>query len=187
MRVWLFGALSALLVAGPLAAAGTAGWSFARTNSSLEFSGRYEDIELSGSFREFTVQLEFDDNGKPGLLRVLVNTNSIEMNDSDINQELRKQDWFNTAVNGQASYESSSIERSDDGNFIASGILNLKGSSHPVDVPFAWQQQGAEASVRGELQLLRLQWNIGIGEWADTSLIADEVEVRFQVRLERND
>jgi polyisoprenoid-binding protein YceI len=179
--------LSALFFAGALSAAEMTGWSSVPADSSLEFSGRYEDIELSGTFRDFTVRLEFGNDNQPGLLRVLVNTDSVEMNDSDINEELRKPDWFNTSGNGRASFESASIENSGNGKFIARGMLELKGNSHPVSVPFEWQQEGAVASLKGELGLPRLQWNIGVGEWADTSLIADEVGVRFRVLLARID
>ena len=187
MKVGLATALVMLGFTGLLSAVEAIGWTSVPSDSSLEFFGRYEDIELTGSFRKFTVRLELDNDGQPGSLRVLVDTATVEMNDSDINAELRKPDWFSASDNGNATFQSSRIEETRPGAFIAHGMLELKGIAKPAKVPFQWRQDATGVTVSGELGLSRLQWNIGVGEWADTSLIADEVAVRFRVRLELGD
>jgi polyisoprenoid-binding protein YceI len=39
------------------------------------------------------------------------------------------------------------------------------------------------ATASGSFAIKRLAFDIGSGEWADTSMVADEVQVRFKLQL----
>ena len=50
-------------------------------------------------------------------------------------------------------------------------------------MPFTLAQSGALSTATGAFALKRLAFKIGEGEWADTSMVADEVQVRFKLVL----
>jgi polyisoprenoid-binding protein YceI len=43
------------------------------------------------------------------------------------------------------------------------------------------KKEGAVQVFEGNLPIRRLTFNIGDGEWKDTSVVADEVVIRFRV------
>jgi polyisoprenoid-binding protein YceI len=47
----------------------------------------------------------------------------------------------------------------------------------------AYQAQGARGVLSGEFRINRSDYGVGEGEWADTSLVADAVKVRFSLVL----
>jgi polyisoprenoid-binding protein YceI len=44
-------------------------------------------------------------------------------------------------------------------------------------------QAGATTTASGVLPIKRLAFKIGEGDWADTSMVADDVQVRFTLAL----
>jgi polyisoprenoid-binding protein YceI len=64
-----------------------------------------------------------------------------------------------------------------------SGKLSIKGNSRDVVVPVALAQSGATTTVTGAFPLKRLAFKIGENEWADTSMVADDVQVKFKLAL----
>ena len=64
-----------------------------------------------------------------------------------------------------------------------SGKLAIKGSSRDVVVPVALAQSGSTTTVTGTFGLKRLAFKIGENEWADTSMVADDVQVKFKLAL----
>jgi polyisoprenoid-binding protein YceI len=52
-----------------------------------------------------------------------------------------------------------------------------------VLVPLTMTQTGAVTVATGVLPIKRLAFKIGDGEWADTSMVADDVQVKFKLSL----
>jgi polyisoprenoid-binding protein YceI len=48
-------------------------------------------------------------------------------------------------------------------------------------LPVTVAQQGATQTFDGALPIKRSQFDIGTGEWKDTSVVADEVMIRFHI------
>ena len=83
----------------------------------------------------------------------------------------------------QAQFESSSIKALGDGKFDVAGTLTIKGNAQSVVVPVTLTQSGASTTAVGALPIKRLAFKIGENEWADTSMVADDVQVRFKLTL----
>ena len=64
-----------------------------------------------------------------------------------------------------------------------SGKLSIKGTSRDVTVPVAMTQAGGTTTATGTFALKRLAYKIGENEWADTSMVADDVQVKFKLAL----
>lgn len=69
------------------------------------------------------------------------------------------------------------------GKYELAGKLSIKGQSRDVLVPLAMTQTGAITVATGVLPIKRLAFSIGDGDWADTAMVADEVQVKFKFSL----
>ena len=63
------------------------------------------------------------------------------------------------------------------------GKLSIKGAVHDVLVPVTLTQAGANTTAAGSIVIKRLAFKIGENEWADTSMVADDVQVKFKLAL----
>lgn len=176
------GALLLCLAAGCAAAAD---WRQVADVGRLEFFVSYSGQQAPGVFGRFVTELRFDPaQPADGRLRVTVATLSADLDSADINEAIAGPEWFDFARFAEAQFDSETIAAGNDGGFIATGRMRLKGVERTIDVPFSWSQTGGRAVMHGELVLRRSWFGIGTGEWAATDIIGDKVRVRFDVTLE---
>ena len=69
------------------------------------------------------------------------------------------------------------------GRYEVTGRLAIKGLTRDVVAPVTFKQDGGTTVASGTLSIARLAFKIGEGEWADTSMVADPVEIRFKIAL----
>ena len=94
-----------------------------------------------------------------------------------------KAPWFNVAKFPQASFKSSRIKAAGAGKFEVAGKLQIKGKTSDIVLPVQIVQTGADATASGSFVIKRLDFGIGEGEWADTSVVANDVTVKFKLAL----
>jgi polyisoprenoid-binding protein YceI len=63
------------------------------------------------------------------------------------------------------------------------GKLSIKGLQRDLVVPVALTRAGDVTVANGSFTLKRLDFKIGEGEWADTAMVANDVQVRFKIAL----
>lgn len=155
-------------------------------DSEFTFEATFEGSTAPGRFGQFDVWLEFDpENPESAQLKVTVSLAGADMGDPDMNTIIADPVWFDVGNFPQAVFESEHIEQTGLGEFVASGILNLKGVSQAVAVPFSWSDAGKRGDMRGQFALQRIDFNVGSGEWATGDAIGIEVQLQFDIRLER--
>ena len=121
--------------------------------------------------------------GRVTRIDVWLDPASVDASLPEIDAALREDDFFAVKRYPRISYASDSFETRGGGG-LAHGMLQLKGSRHPFDVPFeASTLDGGGLAVAGKLTLNRLDYGIGTGEWSDTKWLGAEVTVSFEVRL----
>ena len=159
-----------------------------QSGSKFTFAATFEGVGTPGRFELFDLILEFDPaNPGTGHLRVAVDLTGADMGDPDMNTVIAGPAWFDVGNFPQAVFESERIEALGPGEFVATGVLNLKGISKTVAVPFSWSQDGARADMRGGFVLQRINFNVGSGEWATGDAIGIDVQLRFDISLERGE
>jgi polyisoprenoid-binding protein YceI len=160
-----------------------ADWRFDANTSQLKFIPSFEGADAPGRFERFEVIMDFDPaNPTTGSLKVVVDVTSADMDSHDINLAIAEPEWFGFSAFPEAIFTSTGI-RGDNGQYAASGILKLKGLEQAVKVPFHWQSDGTTARMEGSLDLDRMLFGIGTGEWSDDGPIAHRVRVSFKVTL----
>lgn len=152
--------------------------------SEIGFVSKQMGVPVEGRFKQWTAAISFDPK-KPeaGKVGFTIQTGSASFGAAETDAEVPKADWFNVAKFPQASFQSSSIKALGGGKFEVRGALLIKGATHEVVVPVAVTQAGAASTATGSFTIKRLDFKIGDGEWADTSMVANDVTVKFKLAL----
>jgi len=140
------------------------------------------NVPVTGTFKKFSAEIQFDP-AKPaaGHAQFSVDTASYDLGAEDYNEQVRGKDWFDAAHFPSATFTSTAITAAVAGTYSVSGKLTIKGKSVDVVVPVTFKQQGTTQTFDGVVPVKRLQFGIGDGEWKDTSVVADEVQIKFHI------
>jgi polyisoprenoid-binding protein YceI len=152
--------------------------------SEIVFVSKQMGVPVEGRFKKFDAILDFDPT-KPETSKIAftVDVASATLGVPESDAELPKATWFNTAKFPQATFQSSAVKGLGGGKFEVSGKLSIKGASRDLVVPVALTQSGATTSATGTFVVKRMAFQIGQNEWADTSMVADDVQVKFKFAL----
>ncbi len=152
--------------------------------SEIVFVSKQMGVPVEGRFKKFDAQLNFDP-AKPETSKIAmtVDVASATLGVPESDAELPKAPWFNTAKFPQATFQSTSAKGLGGGKFEISGKLSIKGHAQDVVVPLTLTQNGATTLATGVLPIKRLVFKIGEGEWSDTGMVADDVQVKFKFAL----
>jgi polyisoprenoid-binding protein YceI len=152
--------------------------------SEISFITKQMGVPLDGHFKKFDAQINFD-TAKPDAAKIgfTIDSGSATLGAPESDAELPKAAWFNVAKFPQATFQSSSIKTLGGGKYQVSGKLTIKGNAKDVDVPVALTQAGGVTTATGQFAIKRLAYKIGEGEWADTSMVADDVTVKFKLTI----
>ena len=178
----LHSALAALSLATAAAAAGAQ--TVVPAQSEIAFVSKQMGVPVEGKFKKWTAQIALDPK-KPeaGKVSFVIDTASAGFGAAETDAEVPKAAWFNVAKFPQASFTSTAIKAIGPGKFEVAGQLAIKGSTQNVVVPVTVAQSGATSTATGAFTIKRLDFKIGEGEWADTSMVANEVQVKFRLAL----
>lgn len=152
--------------------------------SEIAFEIRQMGVPVQGHFKKFDARIDFDAE-KLATSKVSFNVEiaSATLGSPEMDFELPKAAWFNAAQFPQARFTSSAFKALGGGKYEVVGKLAIKGQTRDVTVPLAMTQSGAVTTATGVLPIKRLAFKIGDGEWADTSMVADDVQVKFKLAL----
>jgi polyisoprenoid-binding protein YceI len=152
--------------------------------SEMLFVSKQMGVPVEGRFRKFDAQITFDPK-KPETSKVgfTIDMGSATFGAPEVDAELPKPTWFNVPKFPQATFQSSAIKALGGGRFEVAGKLAIKGGTRDVVVPVALTQTGGVTTATGAFALKRLEFKIGEGDWADTSMVANDVQVKFKLLL----
>ena len=184
MTGWRIACGLAFLAATGLARAEPAAARLLPEKSQIVFVSKQMGVPVEGSFGKFSAQVAFDPR-KPegGSVQLYIETGSASLGAPQSDAELPKPAWFDTTKFPQASFKSTSIRSLGGGQFELSGRLTIKGQGQDIVVPLAIAQAYGQSVASGSLTIQRLAFKVGEGEWADTSLVANDVLIRFKFTL----
>jgi polyisoprenoid-binding protein YceI len=152
--------------------------------SEIAFTTKQMGVPVEGRFGRFSATIALDPK-KPeaGSVAFAIDTASARFGAPELDAEVGKPVWLSSAKFPQASFESTAIKATGGGRFEVAGRLTIKGATQDVVVPVQLAQSGASGTATGSFTLKRLAFKVGEAEWSDTSMLADEVVVRFKLVL----
>ena len=176
----LIGAAVPLALAQPAAPAAQ----LVPAGSEVSFTTRQMGVPVEGRFNRFNARIALDPR-KPaaGSVSFTVDTASARFGVAEIDAEIGKPVWLSPAQFPQAVFQSTAIRAAGPGKFDVQGKLTLKGTSRDLTVPVQLTQSGGQSTATASFTLKRLEFRVGENEWADTSMVANDVLVRLRLQL----
>jgi polyisoprenoid-binding protein YceI len=175
-------ALSLGLVLGSAVFATSALAGIDTAKSSVTATFKQMNVPVDGKFSKMSGNIVFDPANLPAAKAQLdVDVTSFDLGSAEYNDEVAGKDWFDAKEFPKATFVSSSIKAGTNGSYTASGTLTIRGKSANVAIPVQYKKDGASQVFDGVLPIKRLQYGIGQGEWSDTSLVADDVQLKFHI------
>jgi polyisoprenoid-binding protein YceI len=170
-----------LATSGPACAQSPGAAKLVPAQSEIVFQIKQSGVPVEGRFKKFDAQLALDPKApQAGKVTIAIDTGSASVGFAETDAELPRAPWFNAVKFPQAVFQSSAISGGA-GRLQVTGKLTIKGTAQDLVIPVALAQSGAGTTATGEFTVKRLDFKIGEGEWADVSLIANDVRVRFKL------
>ncbi len=161
-----------------------ADWTPVADASSLGFKSSYEGEAFEGRFQKFDAVIAFDPAKLDGSrFEVTIPLSGADTQNPERDETLKGSEFFDAAgKQPQAKYSASKFRALGGDRYVAEGTLSLRGVSKPVPLEFTWTA-GAQPVLEGKATVNRLDFGVGGGDWADTELIPNAVQVTTKLTL----
>jgi polyisoprenoid-binding protein YceI len=182
MKASFYRYMLAAFACASMAASGIAFAQLDAAKSTVTATSKQMNVPVEGKFKKFDAKVSFDP-AKPsaGNAQLTVDVGSYDLGDDSYNEQVRGKEWFDTKAYPKATFVSLSIAPAGAGKYTVTGTLTIKGKSQTVSFPMTVGQQGNEQTFDGAMPISRLKFDVGTGEWKDTSTVADEVTIKFHI------
>ncbi|MGN6112894.1 MAG: YceI family protein [Luteimonas sp.] len=151
--------------------------------STLAFATQYDGETFSGTFPGFATKLSFDPaHLSASKLDVVIPLAGANTGNDDRDTTLRSADFFDVGRFAQAHYTATAFRSLGGDRYAADGTLELHGVRKPVTLSFTWTP-GAAPVLAGRATVKRLDFGVGGGDWADTSMLPDAIAISTRVVL----
>ena len=154
--------------------------------SRLGFVANQAGADFEGRFEEFSAVIEFDaDSLEHGRFLVEVTLDSVATENDERDDILRSPDLFDVDRWPKSVFQASAFEHLGENRYSAKGELKIRDVSNALSLPFEFTLEGDETRARleGSVELNRLDYGVGQGEWQDTTWVADKVTATFALKL----
>ncbi|WP_304344170.1 YceI family protein [Chryseobacterium koreense] len=156
-------------------------WNLDQAHSEINFKVRHMMIaNVKGEFKNFNVDLESeDDNFKNVKAHAVIETDSVNTNNTDRDNHLRSVEFFNAAEHPQITFDTTSLNDEITGNLTINGItkpIALEVDFGGINVD-PWGQTKAGFSFEGKIKRsdFGLNWNAALE--AGGVMVSEEVKI----------
>jgi polyisoprenoid-binding protein YceI len=173
---------AALALAAALAAPVLAQQAVDYGKSRISFVSRQMNVPVEGEFRKFVAQVNWNAaRPEASTARVDIDAGSFDMGERSLNDEAVSRPFLDARKHPRAAFVSTAVKPLGGGRFEVAGRLTIKGVTRDVVVPFTVKTDGPSSVFDGAVTIKRLDFKVGEGEWTDTKILADDVQVRFRL------
>lgn len=155
--------------------------------SEIRFVSKQMGVSVEGRFRKWKANVVFlpKDLAK-SKADIEIELASIDLASEDSEKEVKDRVWFDASRFPVARFTSTAIKDLGGDKFEVAGQLSIKGVTRDALIPLVVKRDATgNATAQGVFLIKRLDFKIGEGQWTDTELVANEVEVRFRMALAR--
>ncbi len=138
-------------------------------------------VPVTGRFKKLTGSVEFDAQQLAKAKGTVdIDVASFDLGDKDYNAEVAKKDWFDAKAHPKATFTLGTVTTAGS-QYKATGKLSIKGKTLDINFPVTIKAEHGQQVFEGQVPVKRTFFNIGEGEWKDTSIVADEVIIKFKI------
>jgi polyisoprenoid-binding protein YceI len=163
-------------------------WAAVSDPNTIAWEGTKSGSEpLAGHCAKFTADIAFDPAAlAQSSVHVKIDTGSCKTGDTQTDEFLPQEGWFNVSAFPDAVFEAKSFSHSGGDKYVADGTLTLKGVTKKVALPFTLTITGDKAHVVGETTLQRLAFGVGDTQQLSASTIASlDIKVKIDLHATR--
>lgn len=156
-------------------------WTIDYTNSHIKFTGDQAGAEFTGAWEQWRATIQFSKDAlSESLFDVEIDPSSANSGDQERDETISSAEFFDASKFPTARFTANTFTETEVG-FVTEGRLSMKGISKPIEFSFNVSQKGAQQRLSGSAVIDRLAWNIGTGDWQDTSWVGQDVTVNVVV------
>jgi len=170
-----------------LASSGAGAQAVLIDKSEIRFTSRQMGVNIEGRFRKWKANVDFRPTDlKKSKAEFEIDLSSIDLASEETETEVMRPRWFDTGRFPVATFHSTTMKDLGGDRYEIAGKLTLKGRVQDEKIPIEVKRDAAGNSVAtGEFTIKRLAFDVGNGQWADPTVVADEVVVRVRMVLPR--
>ncbi|MFD5276287.1 YceI family protein [Pseudarthrobacter sp. NPDC058362] len=166
-------------------------WRIDPDHSRIGFSTRHAMVtKVRGAFNEIDGTIMADaENPLKSSAKVTVKVDSIDTRNAQRDEHLRTNDFFDAPTHPEITFESNRVDQIEEGNFIVSGDLTIRGVTQEVSLPieflgverdaFGSLRAGFEGSRRIDRQQFGVRWNTALDSGG--LMVSDKITLEFEI------
>lgn len=167
-------------------------WEIDSAHSAVNFTVNHFFTPVDGIFEDYDATVLFDPNDLEGSrLDVTIPVSSINTRNDRRDGHLQSEDFFNAEKWPNISFVSNSIESTGENEFVAVGELTIRDVTREFELPFTlqgvmdhpMQENTKVAGITADATLQRTDFGVGVGDWAATAVVGDEVKIKLNLEL----
>jgi polyisoprenoid-binding protein YceI len=149
--------------------------------SDIAFGYKQMGVAMEGRFKTFSANLNVDP-AKLAQAKVSIEVALASFDTgTEADDEVAGKAWFNTQAFPKALFTARQIKAITPQQWEVTGSLSIKGKSVDVKFPLQYVAQGKTGVFKGTLSIRRADFNIGEGNWSKFDIVANDVQIRFQL------
>jgi polyisoprenoid-binding protein YceI len=186
MRTMFYRAALAPLLFLTSLSANAATWVLDPTDSTVLFKFSYSGTPYEGKFENVEAVFEIDPLS-PGscTFSVVIPINDIDVGDEETLSYLLDVELFDVDQFPTATFKADKCRLESLNSFVADGTLTIRDQTLPLSFPFKLDVGTSEGKVRfhltSEVTIQRLDYGVGLGYFANTSAIPNDVTIAVDV------
>ncbi len=165
----------------------TTKWALDPTHSEIQFKVKHLLIStVTGQFKQFNATIETDgEDLSTAKVHLTADLSSISTNNEQRDAHLRSTDFFDAETHPQLTFEGTTLEKLDEENYKAHGILTIRGNSNPItlDVELGgktqdpWGNTRLGFSISGKINRMDYGVKFGMPSETGAALLGEEVKI----------
>lgn len=167
-------------------------WTIDKDHSAINFSVRHFFTPVNGRFEDYEADITFDPtNFENSKIDVTIPVESVNTENTDRDDHLKSEDFFNTSQWPNIHFESNTIEQTGENKYVARGEITIRDETRNFDLPFEhlgtmdhpMMEAVKVAGITANAVLDRGDFGVGVGDWAATMVVGSEVDIQLNLEL----
>ena len=154
------------------------------SKSQVTFVSKQMGVQAPGKFKKFNANVKLDtDKLESTQGSMTIDLASIDTGSKEGNDEVVGKSWFNVKQFPTANFNLKSAKNLGNGKVQFDGDLTVKGKTKTISSIASINVKGKTVELDGNFVFKRLDYAIGEGTWGDVDVVANEVQIRYQLVL----
>ncbi len=156
-------------------------WEINKEQSSLSFSGTYEEKPFQATFKSWDAKINYDPaNKEAALIEVVVDTASTSTGDEYGDKYAAAPVLLDAKNHPKAYFRANGVFATEDGLELTA-VLNLKGEDYPVRMPFTLEISDDTATMNSTFSLDRVALNLGVQDAEVHEAFSQTIDMNVQI------